>query len=894
MARYKGDPANTDYDAGDRFNYEVWTADTELTLCNVPWDATYKDVVHFDSTDDLNAYIDANGDITRITNASYARIDAPISIDMPLGRAQRYNYIRVYNPAQPVPGNDLPKYYYYFIRGVRHDAPNTTAIDVQLDVWQTYVRMVQFGRAYIERGHIGIANEHNFRNYGRDFLTVPEGLDIGSEYVSVGSVAETIMDPFSNSGEPTFNVLAISTVNLTGDVGTESAPKNPSAIPTYIQSGIPSGAGVYVWDTAADFMAFMRDFSRKPWVTAGLVSITLVPPQQRTGQFSGSKDPVTRARNGYLPPAMAYEMYKNWRERDVLQYIPERYRHLKKFLTSPYCLLQLTFNAGSSIILKPENWQSAHATIMEMLSIIPPNQRLAAIPLNYNGRNHSKEITTGGGSAYGGGRETTASYKVRDSAFRDGDYLDMAVFLSAFPTIPIVNNGQIAYLASSARSIAQQYKSADWAQQRALASNQTAFDQATTSINASGAMAENAMSADQAQTAIQQNLASQQALLGLWGGAGSGAVTGLVGGPLGAATGAVGGLAGGAMGMLSQGMQADAANQSLAQRLATASNAQAISTGAATSIRDSNKGLADWAARGDYANARGAIDAKVQDAQAIPNGMSGQFGGEAFNLAVDEMKLRLRVKMIDQAAISVIGEYWLRYGYPVRRTTFVPNDLRVMDRFSYWKMTEVYIRNAAMPEVFKQTIRGILEKGVTVWNDPSYIGTIDFANNRPLSGITIEGYTPGEWVPEPTPEPPIKKKRKKRKMLVYATNDGGMIWALAGTSPGTSANWRETRSETLANQYMNACGVDEPVLLPVSDYYEAQAEYLAPVQTFTELEGAPLWEASTAYTEGERVTLTGGEVLECTTAGTSDVTEPVAPAVSGTVIDGTVTWTRVS
>lgn len=55
------------------------------------------------------------------------------------------------------------------------------------------------------------------------------------------------------------------------------------------------------------------------------------------------------------------------------------------------------------------------------------------------------------------------------------------------------------------------------------------------------------------------------------------------------------------------------------------------------------------------------------------------------------------------------------------------------------------------------------------------------------------------------------------------------------------------------------------------------------------------WAASTAYTAGQFVELTGGERLEATTGGTSGTTEPTAPAtVGGTVTDGTVTWTRRS
>lgn len=826
MPTYRDDLPTSEFDAGDLFNYAVWNANTEITLCNVPWDSAYKDVVHFESTNALNEYIDSIGDTTSITNAMYARVNEPISIDMPFGRAMRYNYVRVYNPAQPVSGNDVPRYYYYFIRGIRHASPNTTEIAVQLDEWQSHIRQIQFGRAYIERGHIGIANEKRDENYGRSYLTIPEGLNLGTDYVTVAANHVKIMDSFNNNGasnpEPTFNILAISTTDLNGDHGTEREPKNPSAKPTLIQGGIPSGAGVYIWENASDFMAFLNDFSKKPWVTSGIVSITLIPDIRRYRQFgitwSSAKDPVTRAYTGYPVPRVRRNLFPNWRKSQaVLNYIPERYRHLSKLLTSPYCMLEMTFNAGSAVVLKPESWNSRDASVLEMMNIIPPAQRIGIAPLNYNGRNETPDGPEGLMS------ETTPWQ-------RDGDYLDMAVFLSSFPTIPIVNNGQIQSLAASARSIAASYASNDWSQSRALAGNQLSYDQASNSIQTGRDLANNAMSGDANSTAIANNLASQQALLNMVGGIGSGVGMGAFAGPVGAVGGGAGAAISGALNMAGTGMNIDASNAQLANRLSGAGAARDISANSAMYIRDTNKELADWAAKGDYANARAQLDARVQDAAMLPHGMSGQFGGETFNLVNDEMRLSLRVKMIDQAAISVVGEYWLRYGYPVRRSANIPNDLRVMDRFSYWKLSEVYIRTGNFSESTKRTIAGILEKGVTVWNAPQYVGNIDFADNRPLRGIVIDGYNPPEWEPEPDPIRPVIK-RKRKKMIVFAVNDGGMKYALAGASPGTDANWIETESQGLMTQWLSATGATEPVVLDPTGFYAMEAAFKSPVKT---------------------------------------------------------------
>lgn len=70
---------------------------------------------------------------------------------------------------------------------------------------------------------------------------------------------------------------------------------------------------------------------------------------------------------------------------------------------------------------------------------------------------------------------------------------------------------------------------------------------------------------------------------------------------------------------------------------------------------------------------------------------------------------------------------------------------------------------------------------------------------------------------------------------------------------------------------------------------------------YTDIENDPeststpaAWKATTAYALNATVSLSGGAILQVTTAGTSGSTAPTPPAVNATVTDGTVTWKRIA
>jgi hypothetical protein len=713
--------------AGLDFNYSLWTAGTTITLVNVPWNNDYRDIVRFDRHEDLDAWIDAEEN-TSFTNASMQKLNMPVQLPISHVDAQRFNYLRAENGMLPEGFSQSTRNYYYFVLGTEYVNPTTTRFLLQLDVWSTYGYEVTFGSCFVERGHIGIANENGFDHYGRDYLAEPEGFDVGSEYRIVHTESQTIMNVQSDD----YSVLVCSIVDMTMSpegVGTDAVPILVPASGSTFQN-MPSGAQFFIFRNGDDFHSWLQAYQQFPWVTQGIISITMIPSITRyypgfewDTEVAGQDLPATfyNAPDDY-PDWKTTSCLPNWRDHAAFAAIlGGRYAALKKFFTFPYMAIELTTWTGSPLLIKPESWQDANARVKEMVALVPPGQRIALIPNRYN----ADDVT-----------ESDAFEPAWVGADDHAEFLDFAAVISGFPTLPIVNDQAIAYLAQNRNALAFAFRSADWSQQRALQTNQVGFEQASQSMNLMGQLTGIGINQANTQAGIEQNRMMTTAAIGAVGSVAGGAAEGAMLGPAGALAGGLAGAVGGAAQIGSAAANASALGQSTAARNTGAQQATAAQQGTAGYMRDTNRGLADWAARGDYANAIAGTQSKIQDAQLLQPSTSGQFGGDAFNLVNNIFGFSIRWKMPSPKHIKAVGDYWLRYGYSVRQFIPMPTSLHVMTRFTYWNLSETYISQGRFPEGFKQIIRGIFEKGVTVWRDPADIGTIDWADNQPIAGIT--------------------------------------------------------------------------------------------------------------------------------------------------------------
>lgn len=732
-------------DFGGTFNYLMWSPGTQVTLCNVPWNSDYRDIVHFESKAALNTYLtnaSNTGPSINITRMTYARPGQPIRINIPFNAAYKFNYLRVQNNMQPVTGttrkqggveetyNDETQVLYYFITDVRYLAPNTTELTVQLDVWQSFSDVVSFGNCYIERGHIGIANQNAFASFGREYLTIPEGLDMGGEYEINGVYEKTIANLRDGDTEPA--ILVASTTDLTSDPGTVDDPNLRSASGSG-WAGLPNGCDMYLFETIADWREFLTHMADMPWVTQGIISVTAIPDfyekgstgighPDNTSHTAGASNFIklntgssaNAAVNAMTTGNDIHNLRSNWRNDIDLG----RYWRLKKFLTYPYTLVELTTYTGNPIILKPESMSGGDIDIVLKFYQSIPSPRVVAIPYRYN-------AGSGSGVLYDG----TLGNIISDG----GEMYDMQTGIFNMPMFSVINNGYMGYLASNSNTIAYQHSSADWSQNRAMRGADVAAGNAGRSNVNSLRAGQRGLNAMGATTQLANDTAMYKGLQSV----GNSTVDGLQAAVVGNIPGAINAI----QGQVNAGVDyAISTNQRTKQfgidyGVTSGNVDDAFNTGKANI--DSNLEYANYAAKGDYQNAIAGINAKVQDAQMIQPTTSGQVGGDSFQLAMNKWAVYAKVKVIQPAAMAMIGEYWLRYGYAVNRFGMLPSDFQVMSKFTYWKLTETYITSSRCPEMFRQTIRGIFEKGVTVWANANDIGQVDLATNAPKPGVTL-------------------------------------------------------------------------------------------------------------------------------------------------------------
>lgn len=694
----------------------TWPVDSRVRLLNVPWDAAYRDVVAWSSKEQRDTWFGQREGQWFKSNFQHLRPGVPITVPVPYSSAYKYNYLTITNPEQPVDDEGPERTYFYFITSMQEVSAQATQMVVQLDVMTTYAGDMAFGRSFVERGHIALANE-NARGAVTGsklnmYLDLPEGLDVGSAYTPCTKEYIPVVGPETAYGP---KIIMISTADLAADPGSESSPSLNVADGQFAD-GLPSGCNVY-WVALSQFKAVMQAMKNKSWAAQCIVAIYAFPGRLLSDgpsvklfgngpemHFIGNTDSLTEDSTPYWTTKNVYEQLRHGLGNDT---------DLNKLLCYPYSVIELSTLTGNPVFLKPQLVEGNALNIFWIGCALAPFAKVGFFPRNY-------------GDPNGNTIDISYTYRgfegeLKTGVVPGGDFLDTAVWLTDFPQFSLVNNNYLTYLASTTHTRQYQYQSAGWTKDRANMAASTTYANTQRSIESAQEQW------DRSAQGFASNVAQQMWSSPIWDTGDSQYFTFAQGPSL---SGIANSLTGGAS---LAGWNAD----NVVQNATGAGSLQARLQGQGD-IADNNLSLAQRAAQGDYENDIAGINATVQDAALTPPSTVGQSGGQGFNWKNGLVGVIVTYKTLSGAARAVVSDYFRRYGYAVRR--FLPlgnvSNMLCMSKFAYWKCKETNLTCGNANESERETMRGIMEKGVTLWDAPESIGNTELTANQPKDGYS--------------------------------------------------------------------------------------------------------------------------------------------------------------
>lgn len=203
---FPGDDTHVYEQYVNTFDYHMWTPKTKIKLCHVKWRNDGHDVVKFADDKTRDAWFDMlDGETVTLTSGMYiARADTDgVKIPVPYMTAQRYNYIVVDFTSDilqsPLQQPDCQTRYHYYITDVAAEAPNTTTVVLQRDMWTDYINTTTINGLLLERGHAPLVE------------TTPEKL-----LENPRENSEDLLAPDVNYGGAANRITDIKTTGLTG------------------------------------------------------------------------------------------------------------------------------------------------------------------------------------------------------------------------------------------------------------------------------------------------------------------------------------------------------------------------------------------------------------------------------------------------------------------------------------------------------------------------------------------------------------------------------------------------------------------------------------------------------------------------------------------------------
>lgn len=642
---------------------------TIYILNNIPLNKSYEHTVYYPDRD-AQAQAFMKYKKYTLTDYSYQRSQlGTIRVALKYEQLIDCNYLMFKNT------NFENKWFYAFITGIGYVSNDVTDVYYDLDVMQTWCYDYTFGKTFVERHH-----DAYDRLYGN---TVPEGLELGSEYRLIQGKSYSYAQPLA------WVIIATSTVK------DESAYQISGII-----TGVYSGLRVYYIEDIGELTRIIGKFINEGLEDA-IVAFYQCPRIDKYHMSDIQTDEITFTQqmnlgNGYKP--------RN-----------------KKLFSYPYSFLEVYNTLGTSVELKFDQFENIGASTVtfKVEKVIFPQANVVITPKWYRGYLWDYEYSSVYGlfptCAFAGD-----AFKVWWAQNKNSYLASMNAIGNTYDTNQAIaqNNYTMAGLnAANARTNAH------------IQAN-SALAQAENSNKASLAINTAQSNKSVVDTAVNTGVnAIQNAGKALASGFdGISAVT------AGAIT-AVGGIM---SETFNQDIYSARANQINTQLLNSQIGAQAGEAISANTFQTAMKNatLAQTNAQlsnlNAYQNATAQLMAKKQDIQHMPNSAHGNAMCDGLNYARNTAGFIIRQWGLSYEYAVYLDEYFDKYGYAMMRN-FVPSRLN-RKHWSYLKTVGCNIKgNINNTDLL--TIKTIYDNGITTWKNLEEVGdyTLDNTIDEPAT-----------------------------------------------------------------------------------------------------------------------------------------------------------------
>lgn len=635
---------------------------TIYLLKNIPLNKSYEHTVYYPDKDAQAQAFMAYKKYT-LTDYSYQRSQlGTIRVSLKYEQLIDCNYLMFKNT------NYENKWFYAFITGIGYVSNDVTDVYYDLDVMQTWCYDYEFGKTFVERNHSKLDKLYS--------NTVPEGLELGSEYRLITGKNYNVATPLA------WVIIATTTVNV--------------GISAYsgIITGVYTGLVVYYLDNQADVNKVIAKFKSDGQEDA-VVAFYQCPKIDVNKITSINEGTITFTQqmnlgNGYVP--------RN-----------------KKLFSYPYSFLEVYNTLGTSVELKFDQFLNFGSSEIEFKveKVVFPQANLVITPKWYRGYQWDYEYSSVYGlfptCAFAGD-----AFKVWWAQNKNSYMASMNAIGNTYDTNQAIaqNNYTMAGLnAANART--------------------NAHIQANTSLT----QAENSNRASLAINTAQSQKALVSDTAGTASKIGYGAMAGLATSGLNIGGAVVGGIAGGLLGatetLQNQNIYAEQANQINTNLLNSQIGAQAGEAIASNSFQTAMKNatLAQTNAQlsnlNAYQNATAQLMAKKQDIQHMPNSAHGNAMCDGLNYARNTAGFVIRQWALSGEYAAYIDKYFDKYGY-AQMNMYKP--LRINRKhWSYLKTTGCNIKgNVNNTDLL--TIKTIYDNGITTWRTLEEVGNYDLDN----------------------------------------------------------------------------------------------------------------------------------------------------------------------